>query len=70
MNDWMTKGCEHCRLLALRGGGDLPKIGTSFELHAFLRRCPKCRSLWIENEREMHVIDEPEARREFPDFTS
>ncbi len=67
MDDWMTKGCEHCRTQVL-SGGILPELAVSIEAHAIFRRCPQCFAFWIENEREAHVIDEQEARREFPEF--
>jgi hypothetical protein len=54
-------GCEHCKQGVLT-----EQIAINLEAHAQLRRCKACGSLWIENEREAHVITEAEARETFP----
>jgi hypothetical protein len=69
MDEWYTRGCEYCRFQAAGGGGQLPTLLQAIKWHAVLRQCPKCNALWIENQREMHVIDKFEAAQEFPGFS-
>lgn len=67
MTDWFDKGCEECRKGVLSASGPRPTmIACSEALHSFLHRCGICGSYWIFNEREAHVIEETEARTEFP----
>lgn len=42
------------------------ELGDNAELHAYLRQCPRCDAYWQYNEREAHVVDELEAKRDFP----
>ena len=66
MTDWMCQGCEQCRRGVLSGRADLPApVAVSRAAHAYLRHCPACGAWWEENEREVHVIGEDEARRTF-----
>ena len=48
---WEEQGCEYCRQYWLARDGDLELINTSTEYHSRLYKCPKCNSLWEENER-------------------
>lgn len=66
--DWWTKGCEACRVAALRGLPDPPmKYLGSATGPVLLYRCSVCGSYWEETLREAHVISEAEARETYPD---
>ncbi len=68
MLDWNLQGCEACRHAVLSGlGNPLSRLAVSDAYHAYLHRCDKCQSLWIENEREVHIIETSEARAVFGD---
>jgi hypothetical protein len=58
-------GCEHCKQGTFSGSPP-EQIAINLETHAQLRRCRACGSLWIENEREAHVITGAESRETFP----
>lgn len=64
--DWMQLGCEFCRGCALASWEPMIELGDNAELHAYLRQCPRCDAYWQYNEREAHVVDELEAKRDFP----
>jgi hypothetical protein len=67
MTDWFAKGCAGCRKAALSGLG-APLTFLSDDAHGPIRlyRCAACGVLWRESLREAHVIDENEARKDFP----
>ena len=68
MGDWLSQGCQHCRDSWSRQHEDvLPVVSVIEEGPVLLRRCRRCGAWWEENLREMHVVNEAEARRTFPD---
>jgi hypothetical protein len=67
MKNWFDSGCEFCQRCALTSWDPMIELGDSADMHAYLRQCPKCGAFWQYNEREAHVIDELEARHDFPE---
>jgi hypothetical protein len=65
--EWWQKGCDQCRMSALRGGVEVfAEIGHLGGGH-LLQRCTACGAYWEFGLREAHVVTAEEARAFLPE---
>ena len=65
-SEWCEKGCEVCRRL-WESGERPPELAVNYQLHSRLHQCQVCGVFWEQQERFADVIEESEARLNYPD---
>jgi hypothetical protein len=63
---WEEKGCVVCRKL-WESGSHPPEIAINYALHSRLHRCCECETYWEQLERYADVIQQDEAKTNYPE---